>query len=223
VVLTPLSCNKCGAPLTEKPDGAVIRCSYCGQTHWLEQARSEARVVVPAARQPGTLRVGLILLAVTVGASSIFLLTRNSAPSGSRASSAGTRGPGDPSATYTQGEAVDIHWGSSWWPGTIRNVKPGGSYRIAYDGYASSWDEDVDATRLRQRSVATQRPATPATPAGGDPNARYQVGQSVQIHWGSSWWPGRIVSVSGDRYQITYDGWSSSHDETVDATRLRLR
>jgi hypothetical protein len=57
----------------------------------------------------------------------------------------------------------------------------------------------------------------------GDPNAAYRTGQAVDIHWGSRWWPGRVVEVKGRSYHITYDGWAPSYDGTVDAVRLRPR
>jgi hypothetical protein len=65
---------------------------------------------------------------------------------------------------------------------------------------------------------------TPAEQAtAGDPLATYDVGQTVDVYWGSRWWPGRVLNRDGSRYRITYDGWSSSWDEWVGPDRLRKR
>lgn len=131
-------------------------------------------------------------------------------------------GPGVATATYAAGEECDIWDGGRWWPGRVKSVSAAG-YLVSFDGYSSTWDKTVDATMLRPRAVAPEGASRPTAPASGDPKAKYRAGQTVDIHWGSSWWPGRVVAVTGDRYRITYDGWSSAHDETVDATRLRAR
>lgn len=57
----------------------------------------------------------------------------------------------------------------------------------------------------------------------GDPSTRYQVAQQVDIHYGASWYPGRILQVNADSYEISYDGWSSHWNESVTASRLRAR
>ncbi len=129
-------------------------------------------------------------------------------------------GPGDPKGLYAAGEAVDVHWGSSWWPGHVKQ-KNGDDYLVGYDGWDSHWDEHVDATRLRKPQATTSTGATES--ASGDPNASYVAGESVDIHWGSRWWPGKVVKLAGKRYHVTYDGWSESYDETVGPERLRQR
>ncbi len=74
---------------------------------------------------------------------------------------------------------------------------------------------------------ALRSPAAPTSASGttgtGDPSARYQVGQAVDILEGATWYAGRVLQVQGGRYEISYDGWSSQWNEWVDATRLRAR
>lgn len=50
--------------------------------------------------------------------------------------------------TYRVGQAVQILWNGSWYPGHILAAADGG-YQIHYDGYDSSWDEWVTADRLQ--------------------------------------------------------------------------
>ena len=64
--------------------------------------------------------------------------------------------------------------------------------------------------------VAVQAPAA-EPPAAPDP---YREGERVQIEWHGSWFPGTIIEVNGARYKVTYDGYSSSWDEWVEAPRL---
>jgi hypothetical protein len=210
----------------------VLTCPFCGQTH--------AFVPPPAERPPTVLqtpssarllKIGLVGFAVmTLGALAFSaLVSERRAPSEStRAGAISTlaaHGPGDPKAVYAKGQAVDIHWGSSWWPGTVVEVD-GAKYRAHYEGYGSGSDEWVFADRLRPRSVA-DAPIAPRDAApeadGGDPNATYAVGEPVEIHWGSRWWPGSIKKTDGKRYRIAYDGYAESWDEWVTAERLRPR
>jgi hypothetical protein len=133
-------------------------------------------------------------------------------------------GPGDPKATYKKGQDVDIHWGSSWWAGSIVDVN-GATYRAHYEGYGSGSDEWVTADRLRPRvaedaAVAQIVDAAPEADAG-DPNATYAIGDAVDIRWGSSWWKGRVKQKDGTRYRVGYDGYHSGWDEWVTAVRLR--
>ncbi|HZX32271.1 MAG TPA: caspase family protein [Rhodocyclaceae bacterium] len=50
-----------------------------------------------------------------------------------------------------RGDAVDVEWHGSWYPGSVLEVKSQGRYRIHYDGYDSSWDEVVGPDRIRAR------------------------------------------------------------------------
>ncbi len=185
-------------------------------------SRIRHRSAATATRLPRALPLGLVaaMVAILVAFGALALHTRSTS-----GSSAATGGPGVATATFTQGEDVDIWDGGAWWPGRVKTVS-GGTYLVGFDGYSPSWDKTVDATLLRKRAivVAKAAPAPSPTRTGpGDPSKVYRKGQKVDIHWGTSWWAGRVLEVTGYEYRITYDGWSSSHDETVDATRLRPR
>jgi hypothetical protein len=47
-----------------------------------------------------------------------------------------------------------VYWNSAWWPGTIKTVLGEGRYRIGYDGYSATWDEDGTPRGLRRRGAA---------------------------------------------------------------------
>jgi hypothetical protein len=225
MVLRPLTCTRCGAALRDEPKDGLLRCGYCGQNHAFDEQESPrdlAQAQAQAPTRPKAARTAALALGalLVVAAVATLALTR-----GARESSnvvAGADGPGEPSTIYSAGQLVDVYWGSSWWPGSIKAVLATGRYRIGYDGWSSSWDEDVTPRRLRRRADATATPAI-AAPTPGDAKAVYTAGEVVDIHWGQRWWPGRIVAVSNGGYRVSYDGWSSSYDETVDAARLRRR
>jgi|JI10StandDraft_1071094.scaffolds.fasta_scaffold214714_3 LSD1 subclass zinc finger protein len=85
--------------------------------------------------------------------------------------------------------------------------------RRARCGYCQH-DQDVSAL---VKAVAA--PAAP--PSAG---SRYRSGQPVLCEWRGQWWPASVLEVLGDDlYSIHYDGYSSSWDETVNASRLALR
>lgn len=219
MAISALNCTGCGAPLKNEAGGSVLRCTYCGQTHRAAglPAAPSLGIPSPSSSSRALVLVGVAVLVLFLAGTAAALLLGGTALPGAGAS-VDAEGPGDATAAYAAGEAVEVYWGSSWWPGTIKTVHGGGSYRIGYDGWASSWDEDVTPRRLRRR------PAIVVTPGAlGDPGATYRAGDAVDIHWGKSWWPGRVLEVREAGYHITYDGWASSWDETVDASRLRRR
>jgi hypothetical protein len=158
--------------------------------------------------------------------------------------------PEAPTIEFRPGERVAIEWGGQWWPGTIvASLRPG-VWRVHYEGWAASYDEEVDRSRLRHAFVSAGAPprrlrlvaagallaaavcgavvvaaSAPSSgvraPASGNPVLTYAAGQEVRIEWGRTWWKGRIVAVHAkDRYLVHYDGWSSSWDEVVGPERL---
>ena len=56
-----------------------------------------------------------------------------------------------PRQGFRPGEAVDVEWRGSWYPAEVLELVPPESYRIHYDGYDASWDEDVGTDRMRKR------------------------------------------------------------------------
>ena len=48
----------------------------------------------------------------------------------------------------------------------------------------------------------------------------YRVGDKVRISWGDVFYTGEIVKVDGEWYRIHYDGFDSSVDESVKASRF---
>lgn len=54
---------------------------------------------------------------------------------------------------FTAGERVLVKWGGAWWLGQIQHQKNQYFY-VSYDGWATHWNEWVDATRLRPRTAA---------------------------------------------------------------------
>lgn len=56
--------------------------------------------------------------------------------------------PPAPKRDLKKGDAVEVHWGSSWYAATVLRPRDDGA-RIRYDGYGSGWDEDVPWDRIR--------------------------------------------------------------------------
>ena len=183
--------------------------------------RHISAATVAARSQSTSMIVAAALLVVVVGGVGVFALLGSSASSSGGATSRLETGPGDANATYNAGQAVDLYHAGTWYPAHVREVT-GDTYLVSYDGWSAAFDERVNATMLRPRA-ATADGGGAASAGPGDPGAKYTKGQLVDIHWGSSWWPGRVVEVIGSSYRVTYDGWAKSFDETVDARRLRKR
>ena len=51
-----------------------------------------------------------------------------------------------------------------------------------------------------------------------------EVNQKVDIQWGSSWYPGKILKVNHEdgEYYVSYDGWSETSNEWVTLDRLKF-
>jgi len=49
----------------------------------------------------------------------------------------------------------------------------------------------------------------------------YRVGSKVEIYYSQVWYPGSIIDVSGDKYKVHYDKFTSYWDEWVTKERLR--
>jgi hypothetical protein len=67
-----------------------------------------------------------------------------------RVTSSGAPTPTMASA-FGEGDAVSVLWKGTWYPAHVLKVQGGGRYRIHYDGYDNSWDENVGPSRIRPR------------------------------------------------------------------------
>ena len=242
--LHPLVCTKCGAALPAEEGQQILVCPYCGQSHAfvpppgpppLEPGRGQPPWPASSTAALTYALIGLGVVLVAGMAITAALAGRATTTTTATNETSTTKGPGDPNAVYTKGQAVDIYWVSRWYQGSIVEVD-GTRYKAHYLGYASTADEWVRANRLRPLQIEdTSTEATPDAAAssarsspvtatdGGDPKATYESGEAVKVLWSSSWYPGTIKKAEGSRYLIGYDGYSSSWDEWVTARRLRKR
>jgi hypothetical protein len=111
------------------------------------------------------------------------------------------------------GEQLYVEWQGSYWPARVVGLS-GSAVRIHYEGWGDEWDEVVGAGRwVRLRLDRRHAEAL----------AALRAGDAVEVLWGGSYWPARVMARAGaDRYAIHYDGYGSEWDETVGPDRLRL-
>lgn len=125
---------------------------------------------------------------------------------------------------FPAGAQVEVLSGGTWYAARVKEVRADGRWYIGYDGWSSSWDEEVSRERIRSRGTST--PVSPGT--GGNNNGisteqkSYPAGSQVEVKYGLSWYPAKVkeVRVNG-RWLIGYDAWSSSWDEEVGSDRIR--
>jgi hypothetical protein len=48
-----------------------------------------------------------------------------------------------------------------------------------------------------------------------------KAGEKIQIESSGAWYDGQILKVEGDKYFVSFDGWSDSWDEWVGIERIR--
>jgi hypothetical protein len=66
-------------------------------------------------------------------------------------STGGTPPPVMADPGFSTGASVSVLWKGTWYPASVIKVLGGGRYRIHYDGYDNSWDENVGPSRIRGR------------------------------------------------------------------------
>jgi len=129
---------------------------------------------------------------------------------------------------YKAGEAVDILWSGSWYKGKIVEFK-NNKYLISYDGYSSSWNEWVEAARLRRPGGSQAQPAVSTTPEPTSTNSNrsngsYKAGDRVEIMYAGDWYRATITrgpegSGAQAMYEAKMDGYT--YTEKYKADRLR--
>jgi hypothetical protein len=258
MALTAYKCPHCGARLRPPATDLQVTCEYCGTTSTIQRKTGLFRAPPPPSDSalpvaaPWGHSAKLIFVASILGvAMTAFMLFSISGgsvqTSGARSAAADhTRG-----ATYVEGEAVKLWYGSRWYDATIKQVRSGGRYLVSYDGWSDNWDEVVTVERLQKITPpaatepadqsllqaeglvvieATQDAGAAATEVEDDEadeaerDLAYGEGEAVRVLWRSTWYDGTIKAVRGDgTYLIGYDGYGSNWDEVVDTTRLEKR
>jgi hypothetical protein len=57
-----------------------------------------------------------------------------------------------------------------------------------------------------------------------DDDAKFKVGDPVDVEWKGSWWKAEVVKTrAGPEYFVHYVGWGSDWDEWVPPDRIRAR
>lgn len=154
--------------------------------------------------------------------------------------------PASPVTPLVPGQAIQVHWGASWYQSRVEAAMPDGRVRIHYLGWPPSSDENVDRSRIRVGGVIVPSTPTinipvPTITVGGSNGERSQSstqdpggmivqantpvvpGQPVQVRWNSSWFESRVVAPMPDgTVRIHYLGWAASSDENVARDRIRV-
>jgi len=106
---------------------------------------------------------------------------------------------------YAAGTVVEVKWKGVLYQAAIISCDgPKNGCLIHYAGWDQKWDEQAKCDRIRVL-----------------PKARFEAGDAALIAWKSSWFPGSVKSVDGDRYCITYEGYDATWDECVRRWRLK--
>jgi CHAT domain-containing protein/Tfp pilus assembly protein PilF len=70
--------------------------------------------------------------------------------------------------TWKLGDRVEVEWKGDWYQAQVIEVK-GNQYKIHYDGYADSWDEWVDTSRIRAARIKPNNPNSSQQPTASSP------------------------------------------------------
>jgi len=117
-----------------------------------------------------------------------------------------------------------------WWDAWVVAEAGPRRWRIHYEGYGASYDEDVGPARIRPVDAADSDAGwDPSWDADDEtaeavPSNPFPVGAAVDILWKERWYAGTVRAVEGARaWKVHYEGWSDRWDEVVEPGRLRPR
>lgn len=129
-----------------------------------------------------------------------------------------------PPSSFAQGDAVEILFHGSWYPGHVLGVVGPGRWEVDYDEYDSDWNQLVGPDRIRAPQAQGSGPRDEALPGTAVTSAsQLREGARVLVHWGSSWYPCLVRGTTQDgQVQISYVGYGSQWDETVLLDRVRI-
>ena len=110
---------------------------------------------------------------------------------------------------FQAGDNVEIEYGGTWYPGSVKQVKAS-QFFISYDDYDSSWDEWVESSRLRAPETAVENAEEPvevildeelATGDSSEEAVANDEPQEITIRKGGSIWatvsPDGTIRVNG--------------------------
>lgn len=103
-------------------------------------------------------------------------------------------------SSFSVNQKVEVLWKGRWYKATVLSVN-GNSYKIHYDGYASSWDETVPKSRIRSVDNKTKA-ARPVLKYG-----KYKCTASRYIN-GRYEYPAKGSFVLSKSGSYTYYGFS---------------
>lgn len=129
---------------------------------------------------------------------------------------------------YRVGDEVMVEWEGKDYPAVILSANPS-KFKVHYDGYDETWDEDVPRSRLKGFRTGNEiRPEPPAKVRQKALEAAqtntYRVGDHVRVEWRGRLYPAQIVDVVGkERYRVHYEAYPSEFDENVGLSRIQPR
>ncbi len=205
--LRALACSKCGAPLRVEPDQRIVNCSYCGTSH--------AFIPPPPAAPPDvSFQPGERVAVEWGGVWWPARVVKAAGPDRWLVNYADWDTAWDEEVDRSRirhRSAADARTGSPM--RTLLAIALGGLVLVGAAGV-------LVLVQHRAATAATVATAAPDYTVG----ATYQQGEAVKVYWKSTWYDGHILSVEGNgKYEISYDGWSSSWDETVTGRRLKKK
>lgn len=97
------------------------------------------------------------------------------------------------------GDRIEAEWRGKWYRAQIIESRPD-EFRVHYVNFDHSWDEWIDASRIRKYAPA-----------------QFPAGTAVQIRWADDqrWYPGTILKSWYGLYFVHYTGYPAEWDEWV--------
>ena len=108
-----------------------------------------------AKKNPVGTSILVVLGVAALAGGAAKLLSKSSPPAPSEApkkpGAAPSLTPAAQKVWYREGAYVEVESGGEWYPAEVLPSPHPSKYRVHYIGWPSSWDEDVDASRIRKK------------------------------------------------------------------------
>ncbi len=127
----------------------------------------------------------------------------------------------------TVGDHVYVTWSTHDYPAIIREAPTASKFKVHFDGYDDTWDQEV--TKDRVKGFVEGTPINPEPPdivrvkaLKAAQTNHYQQGAKVRVEWHGQIYGATINGIVGpERYRIRYDGYGPEWDEVVGISRIQ--
>jgi len=131
--------------------------------------------------------------------------------------------------SFQVGDEVMVDWEGKEYPALIVSQPSSGKYKVHFQGYEDSWDEEVLKSRIKgHRKGDEPRPEPPpkvrAKALEAAKTNTYKVGDQIRVEWQGRFYPAHVTEIVGkEQYRVHYENYGNEWDENVGLARIQAK